>query len=94
MKKDLDIRIAYNGAYPNLCSGQLVVTINEKKWEFPNYCLSSGGSVWFDGDWSEHVEDGDWSIREWPKGFPEKYKEAVTDKVNEEISHGCCGGCV
>ena len=41
------MEIKYNGTYPNLCSGNLLVIINGKEWEFPNYCLRSGGSVGF-----------------------------------------------
>lgn len=94
MKKKLNITIEYNGAYPNLCSGDLVVIIDGKRWDFGHYHLSSGGSVWFDDEWSEHVEDGDWSVSEWPEGFPEEYKEAVENEINCVIPHGCCGGCV
>jgi len=86
--------IEYDGGFPNLCSGTLVVTIDGKRWEFPSYCMSSGGGVWFDGDWMEHIESGPWSISEWPKDFPENLKEAVEKEVNYKIPWGCCGGCV
>jgi len=88
------MELEYNGTYPNLCSGQLIVTIDGKRWEFPPSCLVSGGRVWFDDGWSEHVDTGDWSIGEWPEHFPECMKYQVVELVNEEISHGCCGGCV
>ena len=90
----MDIKIEYDGAYPNLCSGALIVTIGGKRWEFPPYCLSSGGSVWFDENWLEHVSSGAWSVSDWPDGFPEELKKAVEDAVNDEIPNGCCGGCV
>lgn len=92
-------RIEYDGAYPNLCSGTLKVVTSmglplvEKVWEF-NRCLHSGGRVWFDGDWMEHVECGPWDIDPWPEGFPEELKQAVVDMVNANIPQGCCGGCV
>ena len=89
-----DIKIEYDGKYPSLCGGNLTVIINGKVWKFPDYCLSSGGSVWFDEDLADHVEKGEWEIREWPDGFPEEYKVDVLEKVNEEIPYGCCGGCV
>jgi hypothetical protein len=88
------IEIDYDGKWPCLCMGNLVVTIDDKRWEFGTHCLSSGGSVTFDSNWSETVTDGEWSIRDWPEGFPEDMKEAVTDEVNSEVTHGCCGGCV
>ena len=90
----MDIKIEYDGAYPNLCSGTLIVTINGKRWKFPPFCLSSGGTVWFDDEWSEHVESGPWAVSDWPAGFPDRQKKAVEDAVNEKIPEGCCGGCV
>jgi hypothetical protein len=89
-----NIKVSYDGNYPNLCSGKLVVTIDDKVWVFPDYCMRSGGGVWFDNGWSEHVDRGEWTIREWPDGFPVELQDAVTNAVNCEISHGCCGGCV
>ena len=86
--------ISYDGEWPNLCSGTLIVEVDGKEWTFPKYCMSSGGSVWFDKGWSEHVEDGPWGISDWPDGFPEKAKEKTINLVNEEIHWGCCGGCV
>lgn len=87
-------KIEYDGSYPNACRGNLVVVVNEKRWEFPRYCLSSGGSVWFDANWMEHIESGPWSVSEWPKNFPKEYRNAVVEAINEEIPCGCCGGCV
>ena len=88
----MSIKIQYNGEYPNLCSGKLVVTVDGKRWNFSN-CLSSGGSVSFDEDWSEVVEQGEWSV-EWPEAFPDELKTEVLSAINDEIPHGCCGGCV
>ena len=92
--KSSRIKVDYDGSYPNLCSGDLLVTIDGKTWEFPPYCLKSGGRVWFDDDWEDHVEEGDWEIKEWPEGFPEDLKADALAVVNEVIPHGCCGGCV
>lgn len=94
MKMIPKIKIEYSGGYPNLCSGILAVVVDGKRWRFPDYCLSSGGSVWFDDDWNEHVEEGPWSISEYPEGFPKELKDAVEEAVNEQVPHGCCGGCV
>jgi hypothetical protein len=88
------ISISYDGKYPNLCSGNLVVYIDDIKWDFDRYCLRSGGSVSFTKDWDEVVSSGFWRIGEWPEGFPVELKQAVLDAVNEKIPHGCCGGCV
>lgn len=54
--------------------------------------IRSGGSVWFDDEWHEHVESGEWSVN-----VPAKYAN-LTDEiercVNENVEWGCCGGCV
>lgn len=89
-----EIEIKYDGRYPNLCSGKLIAIIDGKEWIFPDHCLSSGGYVSFDDNWSEEVGQGPWSISEYPDDFPENLKQAVEDAVNESIPHGCCGGCV
>ena len=90
----MKLKVYYAGAYPCLCGGKLIITIDGEEWVFPEYCLSSGGSVWFDDNWNEHVETGEWEITDWPKNFPEKYKQAALNAVNAEIEHGCCGGCI
>jgi hypothetical protein len=95
----MKIRIEYDGKYPNLCSGHLIVIITTMntfavKWDFGKYCLESGGIVSFTEDWEESVWRDKWSISKWPTGFPDKLKEAVLAKVNEAIPMGCCGGCV
>jgi hypothetical protein len=87
------IIVKYSGKYPNLCSGQLIVDIDGATWTFPDYCLSSGGSITFDGDWNENVTNGRWSICKWLENFPEELKEAVLAEVNASVRHGCCGGC-
>jgi len=94
MKKERLKLISYDGTYPNLCSGKLIMELDGKEIIFPDYCLSSGGKVWFDDDWGEHIERGEWSIEEFPKGFPKELKEKAESIVNENISYGCCGGCV
>ena len=89
-----NISIEYDGAYPNLCRGSLVVTVDSVRWQFPQYCMSSGGSVGFTEDWRGYTTEGKWSITEWPALFPKQMKQAVVDKVNEIIERGCCGGCL
>jgi len=86
--------VSYDGCYPNLCSGKLVLKLCGEEWTFPYHCLSSGGSVSFTDDWEEIVTDGEWDIREWPEGFPGGAKSYAIDLVNKEIPWGCCGGCV
>lgn len=92
--KSARIKVDYDGEYPCLCHGHLVVMIDGVEWDFGNFSLISGGSVWFDDEGGEHVENGDWEMIEWPEGFPEDLKADTLAVVNEVIPHGCCGGCV
>lgn len=82
--------VSYDGAYPNLCSGQLVLKINGLVRTFPRYCLHSGGSVWFDGR-DDHIETGCWSI-DLPEDL-EPLRKEIEECINENIPYGCCGGC-
>ena len=84
----MNIHIEYDGEYPNLCSGDLTVTVDGQRYMFPDYC------VWFDEDWNERVETVGWSINQWPENFPEELKSPVLKAINETIPHGCCGGCI
>lgn len=95
MAKRDEIRIEYDGKYPNLCSGKLVVYIGKEKWEFPKYCLLSGGNVYQDDDGYYVTEEGEWYINKWPKEFldDDGLKMLVMDVINDEIPLGCCGGC-
>jgi len=85
--------VSYDGAYPNLCSGTLVLKIDGKEVTFPNYCMSSGGSVWFDEDWGEHIEDGPWTLSDIPAEYAH-LKAEIEDVINDNVSEGCCGGCI
>jgi hypothetical protein len=86
--------VSYDGEYPNLCRGTLILNLDGKDVVFPPYCLSSGGSVWFTADWQEVVESGEWSISDWPKDFPRELYSLAEQLVNDNVSPGCCGGCV
>lgn len=93
-EKRMDIEIIYDGEYPNLCVGTLVVVIAGVKWQFPDCCLDSGGSASFDADSEEVVRKGKWIIEKWPPNFPNEFRKAVRKAVNTQIPHGCCGGCI
>lgn len=72
------------------CCGSVIVRIDGV--EVQSEGLSSGGSVWFDEDWNENVEEGDWDVF-----MPEPYSylnEEVSEIVNQHVPQGCCGGCV
>jgi len=90
----MELKIKYDGEFPNLCSGNLTVWVGKRRFQFPDHCLSSGGGVGFDEDGGEIIDSGPWEITEYPPHFPERYKEALLYLVNEQIPWGCCGGCV
>lgn len=84
--------VSYDGAFPNLCSGTLVLKINGEVRTMPDYCLHSGGGVYFDEDWNETVTSGRWSIT-LPDDL-EPLRDEIEECINENIPYGCCGGCV
>lgn len=85
--------VSYDGEYPCLCSGTLVLKINGEIRIMPSGCLSSGGGVSFDEDWNEIVTQGRWDISSLPEDL-EPLRDEIVDCINENIPWGCCGGCV
>jgi hypothetical protein len=85
--------ISYTGRFPNLCRGTLTVEIEGQLVEIRGFC--SGGSVWFDDNWDEQVEEGPWSIDDddIPREYLE-YKDEILSCMNNNVLYGCCGGCV
>lgn len=85
--------VSYNGKYPNLCSGTLVLEVDGKKREL-SHVLCSGGSVGcFDGNWNNaYVTEGSWSV-DLPEDL-EPYRKEIEELVNSEVPQGCCGGCI
>lgn len=83
--------VSYNGAYPNLCSGELVVRINGKIVNLGR-CLTSGGCCTFSNGWEEEIEKGDWLV-DVPAEYM-MYELQIIKVVNENVSRGCCGGCI
>ena len=89
MKDKIDV--SYDGEYPNICSGTLIIKVNDKEIYNKQYCCHSTGSVWFDDDWGEHVEDGE-LIWDDAKAFHEDVQKTVRRAL--EKCQVCCGGCV
>ena len=85
--------LGYDGAYPCLCYGTLKIRVNGKLYCLEN-ALISGGRVTHDDNWDFDVETGDWEVdlTQFPK--LEKYKEQITELVNNNVPKGCCGGCI
>lgn len=92
--------VSYSGKYPNLCSGTLVLKVNGKIYRFghgeANECLlMSGGSICFSDLNEFYTEHGPWVIlcdRLPAELIP--YASEISRCVNENIRHGCCGGCI
>ena len=84
--------INYDGAYPNLCSGVLILKINGEVVEFPPFSLSSGGCAGVNDRYEEYCTQGPWSVNI-PDEY-KKYEKEITDIVNANIPWGCCGGCI
>lgn len=88
-----NIEIKYDGKYPCLCMGHLIVIVDGIEYDFGECCLDSGGSVRFDEDWDEYIIKGKWSVK-FPDNFPSELEHEVLDAINEKIPWGCCGGCI
>ena len=88
-----NIRVEYDGCYPNTCSGTLKIFENETEIYSNDFVCHSTGNVWFDEDWNEHVECGEllWYEDEKDK-FSKEIQEAVRNKLSEFSV--CCGGYV
>ena len=86
-----NIKVEYDGKYPNACSGRLKIWENNKLIYNKEFCCTSTGRVWFDDEWNEHVESGE-LLWDDANDFDKKIQEEV-EKVLSQI-HVCCGGCV
>lgn len=98
--------VSYTGKWPNLCRGTLTLKINEKEVKFgkdydtnENYssCFwKSGGRCGFHNGHTERYIDHDkWYINasEIPEAY-RKYAEEIEEVFNDNVEHGCCGGCL
>lgn len=97
--------VSYDGCYPNLCSGTLTLEIDGEYYWFGSYmpkdknCYdqfwASGGKVWFDDDWEDHLSTGKWKLNK--RALPEFLKPYGNELIkifNENVPYGCCGGCI
>jgi uncharacterized Fe-S radical SAM superfamily protein PflX len=86
--------VSYNGKYPNLCRGTLIIKVNGKETILKN-CLMSGGRCWIDRrDWEGHIEKGYWRLCTCLPDDLEQCRDEILKVVNENVLHGCCGGCI
>lgn len=87
--------VDYTGSFPCLCYGNLTLRINGEERTLTDddgFHMWPGGSVSFDEDCLEIVTTGPWSVS-LPNDL-EQYHEEIEALVNENVSYGCCGGCV
>lgn len=94
MKTDIEF-ISYNGAYPCLCCGTLVIKVNGKEYTFDEDSFwVSGGSCYYSNE-EEEVTTAPWIVLE--SELPEElkpYASEIEEVINENILYGCCGGCL
>ena len=92
--------ISYDGKYPCLCMGTLILQIDGINYSFGDEghfikFWESGGTCGFTDDWDENVTKGEWiiNIEEIPKQF-RKYSNEIDEVFNNNVRYGCCGGCL
>ena len=85
--------ISYNGEYPCLCYGDLTLKINGKEMTFECPLISGGHCSWNeDGD---EIIRGNWVLNQDAfEKFTEEEQGQILKVVNENVPHGCCGGCI
>lgn len=85
--------VSYDGEWPCLCYGTLIIKVDGKTYSF-NHAMISGGGIRCGEEGDMWAEQDDWKIdlEEHPELEP--YKEEITRIVNENIPQGCCGGCI
>ena len=79
--------ISYDGKFPCLCSGTLILEINGTKHSF-------GLRKEFPRFWSSSDTGGEWiiDVDEIPEQF-RQYAYEIDEIFNDNVTHGCCGGC-
>lgn len=104
MKTIMNIKfVDYSGEYPNLCSGILTLNIDgvnktfgdDDDCDYDKFWIT-GGRTYFSGGWSKsHIEEDEWIINkgELPPAL-KPYSEEIADIFNDNVPHGCCGGCL
>lgn len=102
MKQEIKF-ISYDGKYPNLCSGKLTleidgetVTFGHDRCDYYSFWRSGGSCHFTDFDYTNNIiNEGEWELDE--AELPEKYKnigEELIKVFNDNVIHGCCGGCL
>lgn len=87
--------ISYSGDYPHLCSGELVIrdVTTDTVYHLQNALQSGGRCNYYGGDKQECIQ-GPWFVID--DALPialTPYVDEITELVNANVEHGCCGGC-
>ena len=87
--------VSYDGKYPNLCSGTLVLSVDGQKVAAMD-CLYPGGEAGIGGDGNEYTIEGPWKVKWGKLSMPFTFHEMarITELVNQHVKHSCCGGCI
>ncbi len=92
--------ISYTGAWPNLCKGTLTLEIDGVEYCFDGFTSRfwrTGGAAYFSG---KNYRDSTITKTPWiidASKLPEnlrQYAEEIDAVFNENVEHGCCGGCL
>lgn len=100
--------IEYDGEYPCLCMGTLKVKIDGKEIIFSDSdklknCYPkfwrSGGTIKSNGSGLKMwAEKGEWELSAYRnEDYPKEILDILDDLIkvfNENVSYGCCGGCI
>lgn len=85
--------VSYSGAFPNLCAGELILNIDGKDVKFPPHSIDPGGYI--GGSIPDlYAVSGDWTINLYDYPELEPMRVEIESCINENVPHGCCGGCV
>lgn len=83
--------ISYDGEYPHLCCGTVVLCIDGKRVLLEDNLIPTGSACSEDDD-DGCYEPGPWIVKV-PKEYAQYTKE-IHDVVNANIEWGHCGGCM
>ena len=85
--------VSYDGKWPCLCRGTLIIKVDGKKYSF-KHAMVSGGYIVRDEEWNMWAEQGEWDVDLYEHPELKSYKEEIVRVVNENVEPGCCGGCI
>lgn len=88
--------ISYSGKWPTLCSGILELEIEGTVYRFG--CKEKHEKFWSSGGFiaeNYSISTGEWliDVGKLPAEI-RKYAAEIDHLFNENVPHGCCGGCI